>query len=349
VTIADERTLLGPETSLPRTRRAAAGALIAGAGVLALLCVLSIVIGSKQIPFDDIARALTAPDDGETTAIVRGLRVPRTAVGLLAGMALGVAGALMQALTRNPLADPGLFGVSAGAAFGVAVSIAVAGITSLYGYIWFALAGALVAGVLAHLIGSLGRGGASPVKLALAGVATSSLLGSLTAALVLLDPIALNRYRFWSAGSLAGQSPGVLVRVLPLIAVGLAIALALAPRLNSLALGEDVARGLGLRTGRIRLAGAAAVTLLTASAVAVAGPIVFLGLVIPHVARLTAGPDYRWVITLSALFGPCLLIGADIIGRVVAPPQEIQVGIVTALIGGPFFIALVRRRRIAEL
>ncbi|GGK23400.1 iron ABC transporter permease [Pilimelia terevasa] len=347
MTIAPVRSAPPPDAA-PQRRRAAA-ALGAGLAALLVLCVLSVAVGSRGVGLADIVCALTAPGDDEVTAIVRGLRVPRTALGLLAGAALGLAGALMQAITRNPLADPGIFGVSAGAAFGIAASIALFGLTSLYGFIWFALLGALAAGLLAQLIGSLGRTGATPVSLALAGVAVSTLLGSMTSAVVLTDPAALNRYRFWSAGSLAGQDAGVLVQVAPFVAAGTVLALALAPQLNSLALGDDVARGLGRHPGRTRALGIVAVTLLTGAAVAVAGPIVFLGLVIPHLARFFTGPDHRWLLPLSAVLAPCLLLAADILGRVVARPSEIQVGVLTAVIGGPFFVALVRRRRIAEL
>ncbi|GGJ80403.1 iron ABC transporter permease [Pilimelia anulata] len=320
-----------------------------GSVVLIALCVLSVAVGNRGLSVADIACAIVTPGDDEITAIVRGLRIPRTVLGLLAGVALGLAGTLMQALTRNPLADPGIFGVTAGAAFGIAASIAGLGLTSLYGFIWFALLGALAAGLLAQLIGSLGRGGATPVKLALAGVAVSTLLGSLTAAIVLTDPAALNRYRFWAAGTLTGQTADTLVQVTPFVAVGAVLALALAPQLNSLALGDDVAVSLGRHTGRIRAVGILAVTLLTGAAVAVAGPIVFLGLVIPHIARYFTGPDHRWLLPLSAILAPGLLLAADVLGRVVARPSEVQVGVLTAVLGGPFFVALVRRRRIAEL
>lgn len=323
--------------------------LAAAAAALVVLCALSIAVGNRWIPLDQVIHAFTRPDDSEVVAIVRGLRVPRTALGLLAGAGLGLSGALMQAMTRNPLGDPGLFGVTAGAAFGIVAAIALLGLTSLYGYVWFAFLGALLASALVYLVGSVGRGGTTPVKLALAGVAVSALLGSFTAGLVLRDPVALNRYRFWSAGSLAGQDATTLLQVVPFLVGGLVLAFALAPALNSLALGDDVATALGRKVGRIRLAGALAVTLLTGAAVTVAGPIIFIGLVIPHIARMLVGPDHRWLLPLSALLAPILLLAADVAGRVVLRPQEVAVGVVTAILGAPFFIALVRRRKLPEL
>lgn len=286
--------------------------------------------------------------------IVWTVRVPRTVLGLTAGAALGLSGALMQALTRNPLADPGILGVSAGASFGIVVAIALFGLGSLYGTIWFALAGALGTSVLVFLLGRTGRSGATPVKLALAGVAVTFLLFSLTNAIVLTDPDALDRYRFWSAGTLADQDGTVVRSILPFLAVGAVLALAAAPALNSLALGDDVAASLGRRLGLVRLQGVVAVMLLTGASVAVIGPVVFLGLVVPHVARVLAqhagiGPDHRWLLPLSAVLAPCLLLTADILGRVVARPTEVQAGVLVAFIGGPFFVALVRRRKLAEV
>ncbi|MFI9103578.1 FecCD family ABC transporter permease [Streptomyces fildesensis] len=325
------------------------------AAALLLLSLLSIALGALSIPLDQVVRALLGhPSSRLVDNVVWTVRVPRTVLGLSVGAALGLSGALMQALTRNPLADPGVLGVSAGASFGIVVSVAVFGVGSLYGYVWFAFAGALATSVLVFLLGRSGRSGAAPVKLALAGVAVTFLLFSLTNAIVLTDPDALDRYRFWSAGSLADRDSGVVLSILPFLAVGALLALATAPALNSLALGDDVAASLGRRLGLVRLQGVIAVMLLTGASVAVVGPVVFLGLVVPHVARILAqyaglGPDHRWLLPLSAALAPCLLLGADIIGRVVARPVEIQAGVLVAFIGGPFFIALVRRRKLAEV
>jgi iron complex transport system permease protein len=321
--------------------------LVAGVVVLLVLCVLSLAIGTRNIPPGEVIATLLG--HGNENAIIWGTRFPRTLLGIVVGVALGLAGAVMQALTRNPLGDPGLLGISAGAAFGIVVAVATTGVASLYGYIWFAFAGAAVASVIVYLLGSAGRGGATPVKLALAGVAITALLTSLTNGISLVDPEALNRYRFWASGSLAGQDNGVLLRVLPFIAVGTVLALASANAFNSMALGDDVAKALGRRTALTRIQGAVAVTLLTGAAVAVVGPIVFVGLVVPHVARAITGPDHRWLLPYSMLLSPILLLAADIIGRVVGRPGEVDVGIVVAFIGAPFFIALVRRRRLAEL
>ncbi|MFJ6944794.1 FecCD family ABC transporter permease [Streptomyces wuyuanensis] len=323
--------------------------------VLLALCGVSMTFGALSVPLDQVWHTLLGdPPNSRVDNVIWSVRLPRTVLGLVTGAALGLSGALMQALTRNPLADPGILGVSAGAAFAVVLSVGVLGLGSLYGYIWFAFAGALAATVLVHLLGGLGRSGYTPVKLALAGVAVTSVLFSLTSAVALTDPDALNRYRFWSAGSLAGQDGEVLLRVLPFLALGAVLALSCARGLNSLALGDDVAKSLGLGTGPLRAQGVVAVTLLTGGAVAVIGPVVFVGLVVPHIARVLAqyagvGPDHRWLLPLSALLAPCLLLAADIAGRLVARPVEIQAGVLVAFVGGPFFIAMVRRRRLAEL
>jgi len=288
-------------------------------------------------------------DGDEDDIIVRSLRIPRTLLGILVGVALGVAGALMQGHTRNPLADPGLLGVNAGAAFLVVVGIYALGMTSLFSYVWFAFAGAFAASVLVFLLGSLGRGGPTPVTLALAGVALAALLQALTSALVLSDTQTLDAYRFWAVGAIAGRDTSITVQVAPFLAAGLILAVANAPGLNLLSLGEDVARGLGQRVVLTRCTGLAAITLLTGAAVAACGPMWFLGLVAPHVARAFTGPDYRWLLPASGLAGAVLLLVADVIGRLVVRPGELQVGIVLALIGAPFFIALVRRRRLWTL
>lgn len=324
-------------------------------GLLVLLSLLSVALGALSIPLDQVVRALFGDASSKIVDnVIWSVRIPRTLLGLTTGAALGMSGALMQALTRNPLADPGILGVSAGAAFAIVLAVGVFGITSVYGYVWFAFIGALVASVVVFFLGRLGRSGATPVKLALAGVAITSMLSSATSAIVLTDPDALDRYRFWSAGSLADQDSGELLRILPFLAVGAVFALACAPALNSLALGDDMAASLGRRLGLVRLQGVTAIVLLTGASVAVIGPVVFLGLVVPHIARVLAqwtgiGPDHRWLLPLSAAIAPVLLLTADIVGRLVDRPSEIQAGVLVAFIGGPFFIALVRRRKLAEV
>ncbi|MET8840228.1 iron chelate uptake ABC transporter family permease subunit [Streptomyces rubiginosohelvolus] len=325
------------------------------AALLVVLCLLSIGLGALSIPPGDVIKALTGQPTGPRIEdVIWSVRIPRTALGLAAGAALGLSGCVMQALTRNPLADPGILGVSAGAAFAIVIAAGVAGIGSLFGYIWFAFAGAMAASVVVYLLGRMGRSGSTPGKLALAGVAVTAVLSSLTSAVVLTDPAALDRFRFWSAGSLADQDASTVLRILPFLGLGALLALASAPALNSLALGDDVAASLGRKLGLVRLQGVVAVTLLTGAAVAVIGPVVFIGLVVPHVARVLAqyaglGPDHRWLLPLSAALAAGLLLGADILGRVIARPVEVQAGIIVAFIGGPFFIALVRRRRLAEI
>lgn len=318
--------------------------------VLGLLVLASLAVGSKPVPPSEVLAGLTAFDETvESHLIVRSLRLPRTVLAVMVGVALGLAGALMQGLTRNPLADPGILGVSAGAALAVVIGIFVLGVASLSGYVWFAMAGAAVTSVVVYVLGALGRDGATPVKLALAGAAVTAFLGSLTTTVLLLDVATLDIYRFWVVGSVAGRDLSVAAQVAPFLAVGTLMALLAGRSLNALALGDDVARSLGARVGSVRVFSAVAVVLLVGGATAAAGPIGFVGLTVPHVARALAGPDYRWVVAWSAVLAPVLLLAADIVGRVVARPGELQVGIVTAVIGAPVFIALVRRRTLAQV
>jgi iron complex transport system permease protein len=320
--------------------------------VLSLVVVglLSVGVGAKSIPLATVLDGLFRYDASiNDHLIVRSLRVPRTIVGVLVGAALGASGTLMQGLTRNPLADPGILGVNAGAALFVVVAIHTFGVTSLIGYVWFAFAGAAVASVVVYALGSLGREGATPVKLALAGAALTAMLGSITTAILLTDVDTLDQFRFWNVGSLAGRGSTIAASVAPFIVVGLVVAVACGPMLNGLALGDDVARGLGQRVALSRVFGAVGIVLLSGAATAAAGPIVFIGLAVPHVARAITGPDYRWVMPYSIVLAPVLLLGSDVIGRVVARPGEVQVGIVTAAIGAPVFIGLVRSRKVAEL
>lgn len=318
-------------------------------GLTAAAALASLALGAKPIGAGAVWSALWQPTGNEDDVVVRALRGPRTLLGLAVGAALGIGGALMQGHTRNPLADPGLLGVTAGAAFLVVLGIYVFGLTSLYGYVWFAFAGALGASVLVFLIGAASRDGATPVTLALAGVAVSALLGAFTSAVVLIDTQALDAYRFWAAGSLAGRDAGVVVQVAPFLLAGLVLAAANAPGLNLLSLGEDVARGLGTNLALTRGVGVAAITLLVGAATAACGPIAFVGLVVPHVCRTVTGPDHRWLLPASGLAGAVLLLTADVIGRLVVRPGELQVGIVLALVGAPFFVVLVRRRRLMAL
>lgn len=327
-------------------------ALLVG-GVLALLVLLvlaaaaSIAVGARGISPGHVWSALFSPTGSDDDVVVRSLRVPRTVLGVAVGVALGVAGAVIQGHTRNPLADPGLLGVSAGAAFAVCLAVYAFGVTSVTGSMWFALAGALVASVVVFGLGTLGGG--TPVTLALAGAAVTAFLGALTNGLVLSDAQTLDAYRFWAVGSLVGRADGALAQALPFLLAGLLLAAVNAPALNTLQLGEDVARGLGQRIGLARATGIAAVTLLTGAAVAVTGPIAFVGLVVPHVARAITGPDHRWLLPYAGLLGAILLVVADVVGRVIASPAELPVGLVLAFVGAPFFIVLVRRRKLVTL
>jgi iron complex transport system permease protein len=330
------------------TSTRAAGLLLALAA-LAFILLLSISVGAKPIPLHRVWELLLHNDGSEDAVVVHDLRIPRTMLGILVGASLGVAGALMQALTRNPLADPGLLGINAGAATAIVLGVALLGITSATQYVWFGFAGAALASILVYGIGAQGRSGATPVRLALAGTAVTFALNAIINGITIVDTRVLERYRFWLVGALGGHDADVVWQIAPFLVVGLVLALVLARPLNALALGEDAGRALGAHVGRTRVAGAVAVTLLCGAATAAAGPIVFIGLTVPHIARALCGPDQRWVIPYSAILAPALLLAADVIGRVIDRPGEIEVGVVTAFLGGPIFVALIRRSRIAQL
>ncbi|MBT2403125.1 iron ABC transporter permease [Streptomyces sp. ISL-87] len=333
----------------PPPRRVAARATVAAvllAAVLAAVCA-SFAIGTKAVPLSDVLAAIGGGTDGDAV-VIRELRMPRTFLGLLVGLALGAAGAVAQDITRNPLGDPGLIGISAGGAFAVAVSIGALGLTSPYEYIWFAFLGAALAGLLAYAVGGTGYGGATPAKLALAGAAVTVLLDAGTNTLVLLDVRTLDQYRFWAVGSLAGREAGLAMQLLPFVAVGLLLAVGLSGRLNALALGDDLASSLGTKVKATRALGAVAVILLAGAAVAAAGPVTFIGLVVPHVVRAFTGPDARWLVPCSALGGAALMLTADVVGRMAARPGELEAGVVTALLGAPFLAVLVKRGKLKE-
>ena len=334
----------------PRGRLATrTGALVLGLAVLAFAALLSLAVGARSIPLGEVVDALRHGGDSQNAAIVNSIRVPRTLLGIAVGVALGLAGALMQALTRNPLADPGLLGVNAGASVAVVVAIGFLGVAGTTAYIWFAFLGAAAASVAVYAIGSAGRGGATPVRLALAGTALTAALSSIVFAITLTDDDLLRRYNFWSIGALGGRGSAELEAIVPFVLAGALAALLLARALNALALGDDTARALGSHVVRTRVIGAVAITLLCGAATAAAGPIYFLGLTVPHAARAVCGPDQRWVLALSAVFGAALLLTSDVVGRVLVPPSELEAGIMLALIGAPLFIVLVRRKRLAAL
>lgn len=337
--------------SQPRTgvQTLRGGGLLAAAAALLVVALLSLRIGSINVSTSEAWDALFAYDASSyNQTVVRSLRLPRTLIAIAVGAGLAVAGAVMQAVTRNPLAGPSILGVSSGASFAIVTAIYVGGLTSPFQYVWFSFVGAIAASALVFAIGSAGRGGASPVKLALAGAVVTALLGAWITALLLLDERTLDIARFWLAGSVAGRSLDIFWVVAPFLVVGVAACLLMGHQLNVLSLGDDTARALGMKTVRIRVISSALVVLITGAAVSAAGPIGFVGLAVPHMVRGLIGPDYRWVLPHSLLFGAILLTGADIVGRVIVRPSELQVGIVTALVGAPVLIYLARKRSLAN-
>jgi len=320
--------------------------------VLCLLCsvFLSLRYGALEISWTTTWKAVFDYDITEHGQIVvRELRVPRTIIGIAAGSCLAVAGALTQGITRNPLGSPGLLGINAGAAFAIVTAIAVADIVTAAGYVWFAFIGAAISAVLVYSVAHVGGKGATPVKLALAGVIVTTLLGAWISSLLLLDQETLDEARFWLAGSISGRGTDELVFISPFIIAGLFVGLVLGKQVNLMNLGEDIAVSLGQRVSLVRAIAGIVIIVLSGSAVAIAGPIAFVGLAIPHMVRSLVGPDYRWILFYSLFFGPCLLLCADVVGRLVVTTSELQAGIVTAVVGAPFLIYLVRFTKIAEL
>lgn len=322
--------------------------LLAVVAVVVVLGVLSLVIGSRDVTFADLTAALGGSADNLGQAAVT-KRIPRTVLALIVGAALGLAGAVMQGVTRNPLADPSILGVNMGASLAVVTGIAWFGLSTVTGYLWTAIIGAAVTAVFVYAIGSLGRGGATPLKLALAGAATSAALASFITAVALPRGDIAAIIRSWQIGGVGGASFDSILPMLPFFVVGSAICLLSARSLNSLALGDDLAASLGERVALARGGAALGAVLLCGAATAIAGPIGFVGLVVPHFCRLLVGVDQRWLLPFSALAGAGLLVVADVIGRIIARPSELDVGIITALIGAPFFIAIVRRQKVRAL
>ncbi len=338
----------GPGTvTVPGPRRRAVGLVVALVVLLALL-VLSLMIGSTAIAPSVVWDALFHPAPGIDQFAIRDYRLPRTVVGLVVGVALGLAGALIQSLIRNPLADPGILGVNAGASFAVTVAVGLFGISEVQGYMWFAFAGALVVTLMVFALGST-RQGSSAVVVVLAGVCVAAVLGGAREALQLTDPDAFDAMRTWNAGSIAGRPLDIVWPILPFLAIALVMAFLVAGPLNAMALGDDLAASQGVRLARTRILAIIALTLLAGGATAIAGPIVFVGLMVPHVARWIAGPNQRWIFAYSILLAPSLVLVSDIIGRVILRPAEVPVGVVTAFVGAPVLIALVRRRKASGL
>ena len=331
-----------------RIRRALG--LVAALITLVVVIAASLAIGARGMPISEVLGAFFAPTGSDDQLVVLELRLPRTVLGILVGMGLGLAGGLIQALTRNPLADPGILGVNAGASLAITIGVAFFGISSITGYIWFAFAGALVATVGVYVIGSAGRSRTvDPIRLTLAGVAVAAVLTGLTKAILLTNERAFDAFRSWDVGAIAGRDFDTVTAILPFIVIGTVLALALSHSLNAVALGDDLAASLGTSVNRTRVLSILAVTVLAGAATAAAGPIGFIGLMIPHIARWIVGPDQRWILGYSVVLSPILLLASDVIGRVVMKPGELQVGVVTAFVGAPVLIALVRRKKASGL
>ena len=326
------------------TRRATE--IVACLSLLAVLICGSLAVGSNHIPLANVWQLLLHPDETFESVVVHQQRIPRTILVILVGAALGVAGALMQSLTRNPLADPGVLGVNAGASLAVVLAVAIFGLTSIWFYLWFAFFGAALAAVVVYVLGGMGTSAATPARLALAGVAISMVISSFVQVVILNDQNVYNEFRLWAAGSLENRGYPVILGVGGFIAAGLLLAFLCGPGLNAVALGEEAGKALGVRVVRLRVMVMIAVTLLAGAATAAVGPIMFIGLGVPYIARIFSGPDQRWIIPFSALIAPAVMLCADIFARVVVMPQEVQTGIVTAILGGPVFVMLVRRSKI---
>ncbi|MFC9652465.1 MULTISPECIES: FecCD family ABC transporter permease [unclassified Streptomyces] len=319
----------------------------AAAVVAVLLSVLlSLAVGARAVAPSAVVDALLHGGHSDDAEVIRQLRVPRTLIGLMVGAALALAGTALQGITRNPIADPGILGISQGSSVGVVLAITLAGVHTLSGYVWYAFAGAAVASVAVYAIAARGRGGATPVKLALGGAAINALLVSVTMGVLTTNAATLDEFRFWQVGSIAGRGAEVAGQVWPFLLLGTVLVISVARGLDALALGEDVAKGLGQNVAAVRIVGGLGATVLTGVAVAAAGPIAFIGLAVPHIARAIVGSDHRWVLPMAALIGPVMLLVSDVIGRIVFPPSEVPAGVMTALLGVPFLVALVRRKAV---
>lgn len=321
-----------------------------GSILLLGMCVLaSLAWGSKNIEFSQVINAVLNSNDTSFATLVVLERIPRTIFSIMAGASLGISGALMQSITRNPIADPSILGVNTGASLFVVIGMAFFNINSAHQYIWLALAGAGITSVLVYFIASIGNGGMTPIKLALAGAATSAVLTSLVSAIILPRSDVMDTFRFWQVGSVSGATWDSITLILPFVIVGLIISIVATPALNVLALGDEVATGLGVNIGVIRVICAIAGVILSGATTAIAGPIGFIGLMIPHSIRLIFGSKLNSIVPMSAILGAALLIISDVIGRVVGSPGEIQVGIITAFIGAPILIMIARKAKVRAL
>lgn len=329
--------------------------MVLAAAILGILVsvVLSLSFGSRPVSGAQVIEGISSWLRGETPTDIGALavqsRIPRTVLALLAGAALALSGALMQAITRNPLADPGILGVNTGAALAVVVGIAFLGVSSALGFLGLALIGAFVTAFFVYFVGSVGPGGTTPIKLALAGAATTAALASLVSAILIPRQAVMDEFRYWQVGNVARADWETMGAIVPVLIIGILIALLSASSLNALALGDEVAVGLGVHVGRVRIIAAIAGVALCAAVTALAGPIGFVGLMIPHAVRLVSGSDQRWLLPLSALGGAILLTLADTLGRVIGSPGEVEAGIITAFLGAPVLIIIARRTRMKAL
>jgi iron complex transport system permease protein len=317
---------------------------------LFIVCVIaSLAFGARWLTIPELLEGLKMQQTDSITANILEKRWLRTLFGLCCGAALGIAGVLMQSVTRNPLADPSILGVNTGAALFVVCGMAFLQISSPREYIWFALSGAMFTAIFVFGIGSLGRGGATPLKLVLAGAATTAALSSLITAVMIPRTFVMNQFRYWQVGSVGAGTWDSISLLLPFLAIGALVAIFCAPGLNALALGDEAARGLGVKTGLLRLVAAFAGVVLCGATTAVAGPIAFVGLLATHVIRLLLGPDLRLMIPMSALSGAVILTGSDVIGRIIGSPGELEVGVVTAFVGAPLLILLAMKAKVRSI
>lgn len=324
---------------------ASIGVIVALAVSLLLVAAASVVVGARTIAPSEAISAILHPDPSVISTVIWQERFPRTLLGVVVGAALAVAGGLAQATTRNPLADPGLVGINAGGAFGVVIAVGAFGVTSITGWMWFSFLGAGIATIVVTAVASTGGRQLDPLRLVLSGVALTAVLGGVVTNLALLDPTAFDSMRTWTAGSLSSRSVEVSLAIIPAVVIGLALAALTVPGLDLLALGDDAATSLGARTARTYGLAMVSIVLLAGASTAAVGPIMFLGLIVPHIARLITGPRLGRVLALCLLIGPTPLLSADIIGRVILPTGELPAGIVSAFLGAPVLIILIRRRR----
>ncbi|MER5491349.1 FecCD family ABC transporter permease [Streptomyces sp. NPDC002454] len=321
-------------------------AMLAAVAALLLAVVFSLAVGARTIAPSVVLDALLHGGSSEDAIVIREMRVPRTLVGVMVGAALAMAGTAFQGITRNPIADPAILGISQGASVGVILAIAFLGVHTLNGYVWFAFVGAALAALAVYAIASRGRGGATPIKLALGGAALNALLASVLTGILTTRSAALDEFRFWQVGSLSGRDAELAGQVWPFLLIGTVLVISVARGLDALALGEDMAKGLGQKVATVRIVGGLGAAVLTGAGVAAAGPIAFIGLAVPHLARGIVGTAHRWLLPMAALLGPTMLLVSDTLGRVVFPPSEVPVGVMTALLGVPFLIVLVRRKTV---